>query len=217
MADPTPLRDRPQERNTPKDVEAEQTRHFANATGSGVPQNVISDMQIYAQDAQAHESYRTYSEIPFIYEIMIKPDWNKAVKEFGRTWVAHESNLERAAKQVGRPVPSFAEVQERLAGEGKPLEDIPDPTDRSYLLRGFCIFRLKAKNQEEDWEPHRGFLGCDASQPQTVVFIALQDLDSRNGFFMNLKEGNDVCLDSRPDIQVPRSGGGLGIYLALNL
>lgn len=77
--------------------------------------------------------------------------------------------------------------------------------------------RVEGEIQDEDWEPHRGFLGYDATRPQTVVFIALEDQDSRNGFFMNLKEGNDVCLDSRPDKQVPRNRGGRDIYLFLNL
>ena len=87
---------------------------------------------------------------------------------------------------------------------------------RADVLAGFCIFRLK-EFDSKDWTLLNVSLGTGDPEPQTVIFIALQDLDSRNGFFMTLGRGNDVCLDSKPRIQLPPSGGGIGVYIALNL
>jgi hypothetical protein len=51
--------------------------------------------------------------------------------------------------------------------------------------------------------------------PQTVCFLALEELSAKNGFFMLLQKGEDVCLDSRTEIQIPSSGGGRGLFIAL--
>ena len=105
-----------------------------------------------------------------------------------------ESNIQRAAKQVGRHVEAA-----------------------QSLLRGFCAFRLKASDGH-GWRRAGDWLGIDECQPQTVVFIALEDLNSSNGFFMAVEKGYDVCLDSRADVLFPiDGGGGLGIFLSLNL
>ena len=60
-------------------------------------------------------------------------------------------------------------------------------------------------------------LSAVSSKPQTVVFIALMDLDPSNGFFMSLKKGEDVCLDGNAVLRFPPAGGGLGLLLCLNL
>lgn len=90
------------------------------------------------------------------------------------------------------------------------------PDDRSSILRGFCVFRLKAfADHEGTMGP--AWLGVDSKEPQTVVFLALQDLGLHNGIFMKLDEGSDVCLNSKAKVQFPISGGGMGIFIALNL
>lgn len=84
-------------------------------------------------------------------------------------------------------------------------------------MRGFCVFRLKA-SEDVGWTTSSDTLGIDRHEPQTVVFIALQDLNANNGFFMSLPQGCDVCLDSRAEVLFPSGGGGgMGIFLALNL
>lgn len=67
------------------------------------------------------------------------------------------------------------------------------------------------------WFPPTGGLGSDNETPQTVVFIALVDLTPENGFFMDLKRGEDVCADSMAPIKFPPTGGGIGIFFSLNL
>lgn len=70
----------------------------------------------------------------------------------------------------------------------------------------------------DEWTKPLDSLGMDGHEPQTLVFIALEDLNSSNGFFMTLKKGQDVCLDSRAKLRFPsRSGSGIGIFVALNL
>ncbi len=77
------------------------------------------------------------------------------------------------------------------------------------------MFRLKAVERQR-WEPHEG-LGIDDREPQTTIFIALENLNPENGFFMSMEHGRDVCLDSKADIRFPPTGGGLGIYIALDI
>lgn len=85
-------------------------------------------------------------------------------------------------------------------------------------MRSFCIFRLKAFDTAT-WllVPEREGLGRDPKIRQTVVFVALTDLDTNNGFFMSLRKGQDVCVDSRAYVRFPPGGGGVGLYFCLNL
>lgn len=91
----------------------------------------------------------------------------------------------------------------------------PIPDGKSPILRGFCAFRLQSWTETLPYPSP--WLGIDEHEPQTVVFIALEDLDTQNGFFMELAKGFDVCLDSRSKIRFPKSGGGIGVFIALNL
>ena len=106
----------------------------------------------------------------------------------------------RAARHVGR-VPVF---------EGQ------------ALVRAFCIFKLKAFDGQQ-WEflddhgLHPAEHSREEQRPQTVVFIALTDLNRHNGFFMDLEAGQDVCVDSAAGLLFPPEGGGLGVCLCLNL
>lgn len=51
----------------------------------------------------------------------------------------------------------------------------------------------------------------------TVVIIALEPLNRKNGCFINLASGEDVCIDGNTDILIPGTGGGLGVFIDLNL
>lgn len=86
------------------------------------------------------------------------------------------------------------------------------------MLDGFCIFKIKeAENRQWRTPPREKGLGTVKDEDQTIVFIALQDLGRLNGFFMSLDRGKDVCVDSKANILFPPSGGGIGVYIALNL
>ena len=85
---------------------------------------------------------------------------------------------------------------------------------RTNLIKGFCIFRLKTPTVHS-WISADG-LGLD-NKSQTVVFVALQRLSADNGFFMTLEAGQDVCLDSKADVKFPPSGGGLGVFLSFKI
>ena len=194
-----------------RDVEEEQTQEYSEAVGCGISKEATIELQNFLQDASPFKSYASHSEVRFIYEILYKSGWVGKVKRVVDAWIEvrgfvfnsicdiegmlqDNSSLQRAAKHVGRPTCE----------------------SKTSLLRGFCVFRLKAIGGH-GWTTIQDSLGIDQHQPQTVVFIALEDLDSKNGFFMNLKQGSDVCLDSRAKVRFPSTGGGIGIFLALNL
>lgn len=86
-------------------------------------------------------------------------------------------------------------------------------------IAGFYLFRLRAKETTE-WT--RKLLGMQLdrtgdSRPQTVVFIALEDLGPHNGFPMELRKGEDVCMDGNDALLFPPTDGGEGILICLNL
>lgn len=60
-------------------------------------------------------------------------------------------------------------------------------------------------------------LSMDDEEPQTIVFIALEDLGPENGFPFPLKRGQDVCVDGNLDVLIPPTGGGLGVVIVLRL
>lgn len=90
------------------------------------------------------------------------------------------------------------------------------------ILRGYGVFRLKAQEGPSWMELSRysfvpGWEEEERPKPQTLVFIALDALDVHNGFFISLKAGQDVCIDSAATIVWPPTGGGLGIVVWLNI
>jgi hypothetical protein len=97
-----------------------------------------------------------------------------------------------------------------------------DPVEGQALVRAFCIFRLKGLDGQQ-WEfldDHRvptNDHSPEEEHPQTVVFIALTELNRHNGFFTDLEVGEDVCIDSAAGLLFPSEGGGLGVCLCLNL
>lgn len=73
---------------------------------------------------------------------------------------------------------------------------------------------MKASRDQEWQKPER--LNTK-DEKQTIVFIALEDLTTDNGFFISLKQGQDICVDSKADILFLPTSGGLGICFALLL
>lgn len=90
------------------------------------------------------------------------------------------------------------------------------------ILRGYGVFRLKAQEGPSWMELSRysfvqGREEEEHPMPQALVFIALDTLGVHNGFFISLKAGQDVCIDSAATIVWPPTGGGLGIAIWLNI
>ncbi len=95
-------------------------------------------------------------------------------------------------------------------------------TDPEELRCGFCVFRLKERVDKEGssvfWKSmQQDGLGIHPGHAETVVFIALEDLGPSNGFFMPLKYGQDVCVDSKADVLFPSTGGGKGLCFVLKI
>jgi hypothetical protein len=60
-------------------------------------------------------------------------------------------------------------------------------------------------------------LAVEERDHSTVVIIAIEPLNEENGCFVNLERGQDVCLDGNATIILPGTGGGLGVFIDLNL
>lgn len=84
------------------------------------------------------------------------------------------------------------------------------------IIKWYCLFRLKSLGGEK-WKMMPEGLRIDDEEPQTIVFVALEDLGPGNGFPFPLKCGQDVCVDGDVDVLIPPTGGGLGVLLVLRL
>ncbi|KAK3045653.1 hypothetical protein LTR09_012785 [Extremus antarcticus] len=170
--------------------------HYAaqGAIGEGFSEEDLADASKFIEDAEIADVWKRHPEKVVPFEMLEKVDWATKVSAWVDNWVAREQNIERASTHVGR-------APER----GGPA-----------LVRSFCMFRLKAFTTAT-WLPVSEGLGRDADKRQTVVFVALIDLDTTNGFFMSLKKGQDVCVDSRAIVYFPPTGGGSGLFFCLNL
>ena len=68
----------------------------------------------------------------------------------------------------------------------------------------------------KEWKPLRGGAGID-EELDTLVCIALEDLDVSNGFILPLQFGQDVCVDGKDPILVPPTGGGMVLLVWVNI
>jgi hypothetical protein len=85
-----------------------------------------------------------------------------------------------------------------------------------HIIKWYCLFRLKSLGGKK-WKDMPEGLRIDDEEPQTFVFIALEDLGPENGFLFPLKRGQDVCVDGELNILIPPTGGGLGVVIVLRL
>lgn len=89
------------------------------------------------------------------------------------------------------------------------------------LVHGYAAIRFKAGDAWLRSPPQRGLRIFDGRRSadvlQTIVFIAFEDWGPNNGFFMKLKAGDSIFLDSLAPIVFPPAGGGIGIFFAIKL
>ena len=102
------------------------------------------------------------------------------------------SNIHRAANAVGRSAPSAT----------------------MDIVKAFCGFRFKELKMK--WQPLHG-LAINERERSTVVMIALEPLNHENGCFVNLAAGEDVCVDGNAEVLIPGAGGGLGVFIDLDI
>ena len=53
--------------------------------------------------------------------------------------------------------------------------------------------------------------------PQTIVYITLEDLGPKNSFFFKLQFGKDVYIDGQDRIWLPPTSSGLSLLIWINL
>lgn len=80
-------------------------------------------------------------------------------------------------------------------------------------MLAFGVYRFKALS---DVWPRRVDPSID-SRTQTLVCVALEDLGPGNGFFLDLRAGQDICIDGTDKVLVPPTGGGLAILFWIDL
>ena len=106
----------------------------------------------------------------------------------------NEDNIKRAAAQVER--------SEKAA------------TTELVLAFGIYKFKKRANDWELVQQPARGPVEVEV---QTMICIALEDLGPFNGFPIELRSGEDVCIDGNDTLLLPPTGGGMAILFWINL
>ena len=86
--------------------------------------------------------------------------------------------------------------------------------DPKKLVKGFSAFRFKTLS--EKWELINGLAIYERSR-LTVVIIALKPLDHHNGCLVNLRNGEDFCVDGNATVLISGTDGDLREFINLNL
>merc|ERR1711939_1009152 len=176
---------------------AERLRHgWEHAIGETVSTDVINSICEAVKSAKPHPAYKEHADIPFIYEILDFEGWDSIVLPLAIAWIENPANFKRATSVVNR----------------SPSSTIPEE-----LLCARCVFRLKERETKEWKISKEDGLQVHLDHPETIVFLATEDLGPENGFFIPLKRGQDVCVDGRANISFPATGGGRGISFVFRI
>lgn len=66
---------------------AEQTQRYAGMVTRALPQAAIEELRSFAAEALPHQVYTSYSDVPFIYEILSKEGCANIVRPLAQRWV----------------------------------------------------------------------------------------------------------------------------------
>ena len=187
----------------------DQERRLSLSLGRGSSQSVIESATRVLTLAPRHPDYIKFDQVPFVYEKLGGQKTNDAVKAVVDDWT-----------QVGF-AGILADLQCLLCGQipGN-IHRAADAVGRSAsntttdIVKAYCGFRFK--DLKIKWQPLRG-LAVNERKHSTVVIIALEPLNHENGCFVNLAIGEYVCVDGNADVLIPGTGGGLGIFIDLDL
>jgi hypothetical protein len=72
-----------------KDLEKSQSDKFASAVGQGIPEDIIDEFRLSAQNATPWKTYAHYPDVPFMYEILDvgEGELHLAMKKIVVAWV----------------------------------------------------------------------------------------------------------------------------------
>lgn len=170
----------------------------------------VRNLYDYSITAPTHPSFAPYAKLPFQYEMLQKDGLIERVRDLADMWIQVGG---RSLLPQYRCLPNNQNPQNVHQAEDSVHRRWDD--NSLDIIRGYCLFHLKAQSEVEcrPSEP----LGIDDNRPQTVVFIALEDLNESNGFFQSLDCGQAICLDADERPIFPLTGGGRGVLLSLNL
>lgn len=193
---------------------------YSHAIGNGSDKSTIEELRTFAERAPVHPRFEQYAEIRFVYEMLSMAGSVTKVSALVDAWV----NVRGSCPSNDPCVLTICQTEENVSRAARHVNRQCADTGQA-LVRAFCVFRLKALDGPK-WEyldDHGAHDDDDENddvgepRPQTVVFIALTPLNQRNGFFIDLEPGQDVCVNSNAGLWFPPPGGGLGICLCLNL
>ena len=187
----------------------DQHQTLSISIGRGTSQTVVDAVKAKLAGASRHPDFTKFEELDFIYE-KLEEETNRTAKIVVDDWIQVRAAEPLAGHNANQPDKKSENIHRaaRTAGRNAKIEK---------LVKAFCAFRFKPWKKQ--WQPIDGLAvdRRDQREHSTVVIIALEPLDHNNGCFVELKYGEDVCVDGRAPIDFPGTGGGLGIFIDLNL
>lgn len=191
-------------------IEKQASEHLG-AVGRGIDTGVLTDHLHLAQDATPTSFFLLKKHIRFWYETVEKGDLHRKGGEVADLWAQVKHS---AAPYKPSQADSFVQVEDNIHRAASSVKRPAKPAS-SNLVLGWVTCRLKQLPATE-WEDLPEGPGMD-DRPQTVVCIALEDLGPHNGFFLNLSQGEDVCMDGKSQILLPPTGGGLALLVWIHI
>ena len=61
---------------------------YSSAIGNGLSTDDIQEASAFITDATPDEVYHRYSEIPFVFEVLVKSDWGEKIAPLADRWVS---------------------------------------------------------------------------------------------------------------------------------
>jgi len=74
--------------NGTKTIAEQQATQFADAVGSSIPKDVMSNAQEHLQTAPLVPIYKDHDDIPFLFEILENDGWKDAVQSVLEAWLS---------------------------------------------------------------------------------------------------------------------------------
>lgn len=190
---------------------ARQASEHSGAVGRGIDTRVLLDHWELARDATPISFFLRKKHIRFWYETVEKGELHRKGGEIADIWAQVKHSMASADRSHTN---FFVQVEDNINRAAAHVERPAKPPSPNLVL-GWVTCRMK-QLPAPAWEDLPEGPGMD-DRPQTVVCIALEDLGPHNGFFMNLSQGEDVCIDGKAQILLPPTGGGLGLLVWIHI
>lgn len=188
-------------------VAVERSPSYAPVIGRGLSTLEVQRAARALREASPHKDFDRHQDVSFVYEKLDGADVRDAVKDVVDRWIQVSLSSVKMSVTEQTKYPENIQRAASVAGRGRVV-------GTGDLVHQFCGFRFRPLKRPS---MRLQGLATDHRLDSTVAIIALTPLTSSNGSFIELAEGEDVCLDGHSTIVLPGTGGGIGVLIDLKI